>query len=76
MKRIFLLLSALPLLACGMSEPVKTALYDKDGVTGSAPTYNAQATFEDMPRPTITPEDIAEQQQIADDLMDHTPVLQ
>lgn len=76
MKRIILLLSALPLLACGMSEPVKTALYDKDGVTGTAPTYNAQATFDGMPRPTITPEDIAEQQQIADDLMDHTPVLQ
>ncbi|MEN8710064.1 MAG: hypothetical protein ABF310_08645 [Paracoccaceae bacterium] len=77
MKRILFLICVTPLALanCGMSDPVKSALYDKEGVTGSAPGYHAQATFDAMPRPTITPEDITEHQEVAQDLLDHTPIL-
>lgn len=59
--------------ACGMDPDVKAALYDTADVTGKAPTYHAQSTFDGLPRPSITPEDMDAQEQLADDLLAHEP---
>lgn len=61
------------LAACGMDPDVEAALYDTSDVTGTAPTYHTQATFDGFERPSITPEDMDAQEQAADDLLAHEP---